>query len=79
MSSLRRGQAARQICEAAGCGNVNLMQQAFYNGHNKYHGGKVQHVVQADGMAHSFTSPIRNHDALVLQINPCFLCFPLFS
>jgi hypothetical protein len=42
------------------------MQRAFYNGHYKYHGGKVQHVVQADGMAHSFTCPIKNHDALVL-------------
>jgi hypothetical protein len=43
------------------------MQRTFYNGHYKYHGGKVQHVVQADGMAHSFTCPIRNHDAQVLR------------
>ena len=43
------------------------MQRAYYNGHYKYHGGKVQHVLQADGMVHSFTCPIRNHDALVLR------------
>jgi hypothetical protein len=67
MSRPGRGRAVRQICEAAGCGDVNLMQRAYYNGHYKYHGGKVQHVVQADGMAHSFTCPIRNHDALVLR------------
>jgi hypothetical protein len=62
-----RGRAVRQICEAAGCGDVNLMQRAFYNGHYKYHGGKVQHVLQADGIAHSFTCPLHNHDALVLR------------
>jgi hypothetical protein len=61
-----RGQAVRKICEAAGVRDVNLMQRAFYNGHYKY-GGKVQHMVQADGMAHSFTCPIHNHDALVLH------------
>jgi hypothetical protein len=43
------------------------MQRAFYNGHNKYHGGKVQHVLQADGIVYSFTCPIHNHDALVLH------------
>jgi hypothetical protein len=57
----------RNSCQAAGCGDVNLMQRAFYNGHYKYHGTKVQHVVQADGIAYSFTCPIRNHDALVLR------------
>jgi len=67
MSCPGRGQAVRQICEAAGVGDVNLMQRAFYNGHYKYHGGTVQHVLQADGMAHSFTCPIHNHDALVLH------------
>jgi hypothetical protein len=25
---------------------------------------KVQHVLQADGMVHSFTCPIRNHEVL---------------
>lgn len=62
-----RGTAVQQICQAAGCGDVNLMQRAFYNGHYKYHGAKVQHVVQADGIAYSFTCPIQNHDALVLR------------
>ena len=67
MSRPGRGQAVIQICEATGCGDVNLMQRACYNGHYKYHGRKVQHVVQADGMAHSFTYPIKSHDALVLR------------
>jgi hypothetical protein len=66
MSRPGRGTAVQQICQAAGCGDVNLMQQAFYNGQYKYHGAKVQHVVQADGIAYSFTCPIRDHDALVL-------------
>ncbi len=56
----------RQICEAAGCGNINLLQHAYYNGHYKYHGAKVQHVLQADGMVYAYMCPIRNHDALVL-------------
>jgi hypothetical protein len=43
------------------------MQRAFYNGHYKYHGGKVQHVLQADGIVYSFTCPIHNHVALVLH------------
>ncbi len=67
MSHPGRGRAVRQICQAAGCGDVNLMQRAFYNGHYKYHGGKVQHVVQVDGMAYSFTCPNCNHNALVLH------------
>jgi hypothetical protein len=41
------------------------MQRAYHNGHYKYHGAKVQHVLQADGMVYSFTY-IRNHDAMVL-------------
>ncbi len=61
-----RGKAVQDICAAAGNADINLMQRALYNGHYKSHGGKVQHVLQADGMAHSFTCPIRNHDALVL-------------
>jgi hypothetical protein len=67
MSRPGRGRTVRDICAAAGCGDINLMQRAYYNGHYKYHGGKVQHVLQADGIAHSFTCPIRNHDALVLR------------
>ncbi len=62
-----RGRAVQDICAAAGNADINLMPRAFYNGHYKYHGGKVQHVLQADGMAHSFTCLIRNHDALVLR------------
>ena len=73
MSCPGRGRAVREICEATGVQDVNLMQQAFYNGHYKFHGGKVQHVLQADGMAHSFTCPIHNHDASVLRTSSMFL------
>jgi hypothetical protein len=47
-----RGRAVKDICLAAGCADVNLMQQAFYNGHYRYHSAKVQHVLQADGIAY---------------------------
>jgi hypothetical protein len=75
MSCPGRGRAVREICEATGVQDVNLMQQAFYNGHYK-NGGKVQHVLQADGMAHSFTCPICNHDASVLCTSSMFLMLP---
>jgi len=42
-----RGRMVRKICVAAGCGDVNLMLCAYNNGHYKGHGGKVQHVLQA--------------------------------
>ncbi len=61
------GETVRQICEAAGCGDINLMQRAYYNRHYKYHGAKVQHVLQADRMVYSLACPIRNHDAMVLR------------
>jgi len=67
MSRPGKGQAVRELCAAAGTVDYNLMQRAYYNGHYKYHGAKVQHVLQADGMVHSFTCPIRNHDAMVLR------------
>lgn len=62
-----KGRAVQELCAAAGTDDLNLMQRAYYNGHYKYHGAKVQHVLQADGMVHSFTCPIRNHDATVLR------------
>jgi hypothetical protein len=68
-----RGRAVKDICLAAGCADVNLMQRAFYNGHYRYHGAKVQHVLQADGIAYSFTCPIRNHDSMVLQYSSMLL------
>jgi len=68
MSQPGRGRAVREICEASGAQDVNLMQRAY-----KYHGGKVQQVLQADGMAHSFTCPIQNHVALVLRTSSMFL------
>jgi hypothetical protein len=52
---------------AAGGDNVNMMQQAYYNGHYGFCGAKVQHVLQADGMCYSFTCPLRRHDASVLR------------
>jgi hypothetical protein len=57
MSRPGRGAAIRQICQATGCGDVNLMQWAFYNGQCKYHGAKAQHLVQADGIAYSLHAP----------------------
>jgi hypothetical protein len=59
----------RELCAAAGTDDLNLMQHAYYNGHCKYHGAKVQHVLQANGMLHNFTCPIRNQHAMVLQIS----------
>jgi len=61
MSQLNKGQAVRELCAATG-----MIQHAYYNGHHKYHGTKVQNVLQADGMVYSFTCPIRNHDAMEL-------------
>jgi hypothetical protein len=73
MSRPGKGHAVREICEAAGAQDVNLMQCAFYYGHYKYHGEKIQHVLQAYVMAHRFTCPICNHDALVLRNSSMFL------
>ena len=62
-----RGDAADALVRAAGGDDVNLVQQAYYNGHYGFAGGKVQHVLQADGMCYSFTCPLHRHDAMVLQ------------
>jgi hypothetical protein len=53
-------------CEICGAQGVNLKQQKFYYGHYKYHRAKAQHVLEADGMAYSFTCPICTHEASVL-------------
>jgi hypothetical protein len=52
---------------AADGDDVNLVQQAYYNGHFGFSGTKVQHVLQADGICYSFTCPFCQHDAMVLQ------------
>jgi hypothetical protein len=62
-----RGEAAQALIRAVGGDEVNLVQQAYYNGHYGFCGGKVQHVLQADGMCYSFVCPLRRHDAMVLQ------------
>jgi hypothetical protein len=62
-----RGQAAEVLRRAVGGGDVNLVQQAYYNGHNGFCGGKVQHVLQADGMCYSFVCSLCQHDAMVLH------------
>jgi hypothetical protein len=62
-----RGDAATALVGAAGGDDVNLVQQAYYNGHYGFVGAKVQHVLQANGMCYSFTCPLRSHDAMVLQ------------
>ncbi len=43
--------------------NVNLVQQAYYNGNYGFCGAKVQHVLQADGIWYSFTCPLYHHYA----------------
>jgi len=62
-----RGEAAEALVRAAGSDDVNLVQQAYYNGHYGFSGAKVQYVLQADGICYSFTCPLRRHDAMVLQ------------
>jgi hypothetical protein len=58
---------ANALIRAAGGDDVNLVQQAFYNGHYGFAGAKVQYVLQADGLCYSFTCPLRRHDAMVLK------------
>ncbi len=66
LSRYGKGIAIQELCAATGKYDLNLMQRAYYNGHYKYHGANVQHVLQTDGMVHSFTCPIQNHDTMVL-------------
>jgi len=67
MAKPGRGDTADALVRAAGGDDVNLLQQAYYNGHYGFSGAKVQHVLQADGMCYSFTCPLRRHDAMVLH------------
>ncbi len=62
-----RGDTAAALARAVGGADVNLVQQAYYNGHYGFCRAKVQHVLQADGMCHSFIYPLWRHDAAVLQ------------
>ncbi len=52
------GATAPALAAATGGNNINLMQQANYNGHYGFCGAKVQHVLQADGMCYSFICPL---------------------
>jgi hypothetical protein len=68
MAQPGHGQAAASVLHRAAEGNdINLVQQAYYNGHYGFCGGKVQHVLQADGMCYSFVYPLHWHDAMVLH------------
>jgi hypothetical protein len=60
------GQAAEVLHRAVEGNDIYLVQQAYYNGHYGFCGGKVQHVVKADGM-YSFVCPLRQHGAMVLH------------
>ncbi len=62
-----QGDAAAALVRAAGGDEVNLVQQAYSNGHYGFSGAKVQHVLQADGICYSFTCALHRHDAMVLQ------------
>ena len=67
LSKPGKGRATQAFAEAATANDVNLVQQAFYNGHYGFHGAKVQHVVQVDGIKYSFTCPTCHHDATMLR------------
>jgi hypothetical protein len=62
-----RGETAQALVAAVGGDDINLVQQAYYNGHYGFCGAKVQHVLQADGLCYSFTCPLRRHDASLLR------------
>jgi hypothetical protein len=53
-----RGDAAAALVRNVGENNVNLVQQAYYNGHYGFCGAKVQHVLQVDGISYSFVAPL---------------------
>ncbi len=59
MAKPGRGDAANVLIRAVGGDDVNLVQQAYYNGHYGFSCAEVQHVLQADGMCYSFTHPLR--------------------
>ncbi len=61
------GANAQALVAAAGGEDINLMQQAYYNGHYGFCGAKVQHVLQADGMCYSFICPLCQHDTSELR------------
>jgi hypothetical protein len=61
------GDAAAALKAAVGANDINLVQRAYYIGHYGFCGAKVQHVLQANGICHLFTCPLRRHDASVLQ------------
>jgi hypothetical protein len=67
MAQPGHGDAADTLVRAAGGDDVNLVQQAYYNGHYGFASAKVHHVLQADGICYSFTCPLCHHDAMVLQ------------
>jgi hypothetical protein len=62
-----RGDAAAALVRNVGENNLNLVQQAYYNGHYGFCGAKVLHVLQVDGISYSFIAPLRQHDAMVLH------------
>jgi hypothetical protein len=67
MAQPGHGQAAKGLCRAVGGDYVNLVQQAYYNGHYGFCGRKVKYVLQADGMCYSFVCPLCWHDAMVFH------------
>jgi hypothetical protein len=62
-----RGETAQALVAAVGGDDINLVQQAYSNGHYGFCGAKVQHVLQAFGLCYSFTCPLCWHDASVLH------------
>jgi hypothetical protein len=56
------GDASAPLVRATGGNNIDLVQQAYYNGHNGFSG-----ELQGDGICYSFTCPLQWNDAMVLQ------------
>ena len=73
------GEAAQNFAAVVGMEDVNLVQQAFYSRHYHFHGAKVQHVVEANGMMYSLSCPLRRHEAVVLQESAMLVMFSVLT
>jgi len=55
------------LCRPVRGDNINLVQQ--YNEHYGFFGGKVKHVLQADGMCYSFVCHLCQYDEYLYSGN----------
>ena len=49
---------------------LNMVQRAFYNGNYGFHGAKVSHLFQLDGMIYCAVDSIRTHDSACFTKSP---------